>query len=479
MTYRSYITTIHMITSAIITLSSMMQLPSSRLVYRGLGGMALPSGFFWPDEYGCRGGTEAAFMSTTLDSTVAINYIRSLALPLVFELGVGQVDRGAEVSWCSQYPAESEVLFPPLCNLEVIGDPTIKIFGEGEDAKEVLVFKCNISVNLKSLSREELESRRHNLLVSSMSHTLQEIERDLDRQKETLCTSSTKPAYLEAEVDDMIRLLVEEVKTLIQCHRTNNPEDYNRDQRFHQSALQEAAMLPMLVLSKFNAWSKRSLVHPSNFNELSMQEWSVFFESERWQKYEQQVAIYKEQLARAPAQPPLPVPAELRRAALAVVELRGLSMGAMRQAGRTRDSKGVRLPPTDTLAQIEEGIDYQSNLNGSTALMRAVSNGSSVDVELLLHARSQIDLEDHRGHTALALSIILGEHEQQRAIALLLIQSGARLEWNGGTMLHIAARCGRVHHVQMLLHEKVRRGASDQLLHDYAKMPARYASIGV
>lgn len=44
-----FVTTIHMITSGIIKLSNLMRLPQSRKVYRGLGGMALPVCFFWPD----------------------------------------------------------------------------------------------------------------------------------------------------------------------------------------------------------------------------------------------------------------------------------------------------------------------------------------------------------------------------------------------------------------------------------------------
>ena len=32
---------------------------------------------------------------------------------------MGIVDRGADLSWISQYPFEQEVVFPPLCALEV------------------------------------------------------------------------------------------------------------------------------------------------------------------------------------------------------------------------------------------------------------------------------------------------------------------------------------------------------------------------
>ena len=34
---------------------------------------------------------------------------------------MGMVDRGADISWLSQYPHEKEILFAPLTGLEVQG----------------------------------------------------------------------------------------------------------------------------------------------------------------------------------------------------------------------------------------------------------------------------------------------------------------------------------------------------------------------
>jgi len=44
---------------------------------------------------------------------------------LQFEIKVSQIDRGASLGWCSQYPNEEEVLMPPLSNLEVTGEKMI------------------------------------------------------------------------------------------------------------------------------------------------------------------------------------------------------------------------------------------------------------------------------------------------------------------------------------------------------------------
>ena len=66
----------------------------------------------------CRPG----FMSTTVDRGVAAAYASAPGKPgLVFELSQGMVDRGADISFLSYYPHEREVLFAPLCGLEVRG----------------------------------------------------------------------------------------------------------------------------------------------------------------------------------------------------------------------------------------------------------------------------------------------------------------------------------------------------------------------
>ena len=65
----------------------------------------------------------------------------SLCRPTLFEIQLGQVDRGATLSWISQFPGEAEVLLPPLSNLEVVGEP----FTMGT----VRVVKLRVNVNLK------------------------------------------------------------------------------------------------------------------------------------------------------------------------------------------------------------------------------------------------------------------------------------------------------------------------------------------
>ena len=54
-------------------------------------------------------------MSTTLDQEVALQYAAAHGSGgTLFQVGMGMVDRGADLSWLSQYPHEQEILFAPL-----------------------------------------------------------------------------------------------------------------------------------------------------------------------------------------------------------------------------------------------------------------------------------------------------------------------------------------------------------------------------
>ena len=73
------------------------------------------------DTFFRSGGTELAPMSTTLDPVVAVQYAAS-AHALVLKLRTSSfMDRGADVAWCSAFPAEREVLYPPLTYLRPSG----------------------------------------------------------------------------------------------------------------------------------------------------------------------------------------------------------------------------------------------------------------------------------------------------------------------------------------------------------------------
>ena len=69
-----YSSTVHLICSGLHKLSRVSEISKEMKLYRGNGGLALPSSFLEPDASGCAGGTEPAIMSATPDRSVALGY---------------------------------------------------------------------------------------------------------------------------------------------------------------------------------------------------------------------------------------------------------------------------------------------------------------------------------------------------------------------------------------------------------------------
>jgi len=163
----TYTTTLHAVNSAIVKLS---KLTYASKVYRGVAGRVLPEQFWKANEYGVRGGIEAAFMSTTVDREVAMSYAQgssvgaatTLTPGFIFEIQQGMVDRGADIAFLSQYPHEQEIVFAPLAGFEV---KHTRVEGQ------VLVVVVGLSVNLTAQTIEHVIQKRRKL-VSDMCDQL-------------------------------------------------------------------------------------------------------------------------------------------------------------------------------------------------------------------------------------------------------------------------------------------------------------------
>lgn len=105
-----YTNTIYLCTSGMVKISCASRIPRDRKVYRGMSGLKLPKLFLVPGEDGGRGGDEFAFMSCSTNREVAVSYINTAkGLPILFEFEVGSIDRGAPLSFLSQYPSEVSI----------------------------------------------------------------------------------------------------------------------------------------------------------------------------------------------------------------------------------------------------------------------------------------------------------------------------------------------------------------------------------
>ena len=61
------------------------------------------------------------------------------------------IDRGASIQWCSQFPAEVEILFAPLTGLEVMGTPRVD--------HKTLVVELRLNTNLHDLTIEQVTAK--------------------------------------------------------------------------------------------------------------------------------------------------------------------------------------------------------------------------------------------------------------------------------------------------------------------------------
>ena len=178
-----YVNTIYLCASAMNKIARASRIPRGRKVFRGMAGVRLPDLFLLAGEDGARGGVEFAFMSTSTNKEVAVSYINTAkGLPILFEFEVGSIDRGAPLSFLSEFPSEDEVLVPPLSNLEVTGVPFTMDTAKGQ----VTVYPARINCNLKSQTMEEIEERRKADLVAQEPYLREEFQRDFERVQEAL-----------------------------------------------------------------------------------------------------------------------------------------------------------------------------------------------------------------------------------------------------------------------------------------------------
>jgi len=99
-------------------------------LYRGMKSVVLPPNFL------NEGGVEIAPMSTTADLKVAVEYSMSNTSVLLRIATSSAVKRGVGVKWLSAFPAEEEILFPPLTHMQV--SPLAQMLGSVDDTLSCL-----------------------------------------------------------------------------------------------------------------------------------------------------------------------------------------------------------------------------------------------------------------------------------------------------------------------------------------------------
>jgi hypothetical protein len=113
-------------------------------LWRGLRDMRVPK------EFLVNGGTELAPMSTTTDLNVALKYGTSETSIILKLRTTSFMQRGADLSWVSAFPAESECLFPPLTYLEPTSGKPEKVVASDEAGEQATYYVVEVTPHFGS-----------------------------------------------------------------------------------------------------------------------------------------------------------------------------------------------------------------------------------------------------------------------------------------------------------------------------------------
>ena len=117
------------------------------------------------------------------------------------------MDRGADLSWFSQYPHEREILFSPLMGQQALSTRV----HEG-----TLIIEMRLNLNMQSPTLEEVVSKRRKVVKDMVANVSADFERGLGEAWKTLDPSMLRRAHT----------LLDALLGPLQSH---GPEYYNED----------------------------------------------------------------------------------------------------------------------------------------------------------------------------------------------------------------------------------------------------------
>jgi hypothetical protein len=254
----NFATTIFVLVSAIHKLSRVMNIPAGVLLYRGLGGlMELPDSFSKPDEYGCTGYCEFGFMSTTADRDIAVEYSGvkdNKPRASLMEILPNSVDRGADISDFSQYPAEREFLFVPMSFVQGEGRCRVEV---GPNGGLLTVISVRVNINLKSETVEQLKGKKKSMYITAFKSIIDETHlwmRAYAEEGERLqLRASTDKRYNAGDKDIawLISKIIDQMKEFKEADSELPVEDFVNDLKYK-------ATVTRMLSSK--AWAKEKLL---------------------------------------------------------------------------------------------------------------------------------------------------------------------------------------------------------------------------
>jgi len=243
----AYVTSILVLVSALVKLRTVCDLPPDKTVFRGFAGLNPPERFTVEDERGNRGGVEFGFLSTSTCKAQAMGYIDfERGMPQLYEMQLGQIDRGSDVSWISYFPQEAEMLLPPLCSLEANGDPRYEdveqtVMEGTQEVKrtlKVMVWPVRVNVNLKGKTLDEHKAMRKILHTQMANNALSEVTARLELAKTSLPRESEQAVVLE----ELAQCILTQCEIVVDRYMQKEDGDFNDDSSY-SAAIQDVVQL--------------------------------------------------------------------------------------------------------------------------------------------------------------------------------------------------------------------------------------------
>jgi hypothetical protein len=448
--------------SAVQKLSRSVKIPDGTLLYRGLGGtLDLPDPFFRPDGLGCKGYAEWAFLSTTANKEIALQYSgvrEGKPKAMVLVICSGAIDRGARLTAFSQYTQEEEYLWLPLSFLQPNGAQHLEVTPKGI----VKMIPVKVIPNLKTSTVEEALAKKKTMHSTAFQYLIDEIHReieDLIGAPEALekfaadirlsveingggSFEREKEAHLSKySTRHLLQIVMEHCKGTLARHAACSEEDFSDDNKY-RALVVEMSRLKTLAMSAVRLWLDKPSERILDF---------VLRKDTVLDLHRRYVSFLKERLREREEQG-LPVAAE----SLRLCQLLGLVNS---DPNEVNDSGETKL---ETL--IYEGADLES-------LKLLIGAGADVSALKVLAAGCQRLTADTlrflircgadvRRHSYELLS---GCRDVEHAAALLEARAdvNAQQEEFKYTALYWAAEKGDVGRVRLLLGHKADVGLAD------------------
>ena len=437
-----FVTTIHVLVSAVQKIARVMKLPEGLVLFRGLGGTTeLPDHFRNVDDNGCRGFAEWGFMSTTAEKSIAIQYSgvkEGKPLAMLFEIQVSSVDRGACIQDFSQYPGEVEYLWVPCSFIEPYGNQYLEVTLYGV----VCVVRVRVNANLKALTVDDIVQAKKQAHVASFKYLLDETKRDiwnraaLARADERWSRDlSVRGQYSEYTLERFLNGIVGQCNEVFSRHERESPDVYNNSESFRGMVI-EMLDVRATAVSKLELWlqDESRLLHFDHELQLRV-------------AHRLRIAYLERKLPREESRV---------QAALELCRVKGLIQNSVQEMNDLHEVRIISAAAEDVSCRslsllVQAGSNVNAvDGNGETPLMKAAIAGHADAVEILVAIRAEINQKSNAGDTALILATQEGQADCVRTLGNLKADINV-CEKNDLPAIYFAAQQGHVECVSALL----------------------------